>query len=277
MMTSTTAALLGIITAIGLRGIQANEGVGREFIFIIAAVVGGCLLTGGYGSVVGAAFGAAILGMASIGIILSQWDSNWVYAFQGVILVLAVMLNAADPRARRRGEVEMSEPGATCSRRAASRKYYGNVVALKDISAHVDAGEVTCVLGDNGAGKSSFIKILSGAHQPDEGELLVDGEAVHFQSPRDARAAGIATVYQDLAMVPLMSIWRNFFLGAEPTTGRWPAAHVRRQAGARRRCARSCARWASTSAIPTSRSARSRAASASRSRSPAPSTSARAC
>jgi simple sugar transport system ATP-binding protein len=101
-------------------------------------------------------------------------------------------------------------------------KYYGNVVALNDISAHVDAGEVTCILGDNGAGKSSFIKILSGAHQPDEGQLLVDGEVVHFQSPRDARAAGIATVYQDLAMVPLMSIWRNFFLGAEPTTGQWP-------------------------------------------------------
>ncbi|MBA2475341.1 MAG: ABC transporter permease [Actinobacteria bacterium] len=95
MLTSTTAALLGIITAIELRSIQANEGVGREFIFIIAAVVGGCLLTGGYGSVIGAAFGAAILGMAAIGIILSQWDSNWVYAFQGVILMLAVMLNAA--------------------------------------------------------------------------------------------------------------------------------------------------------------------------------------
>ena len=108
MMTSTTAALLGIITAIELRSIQANEGVGREFIFIIAAVVGGCLLTGGYGSVIGSAFGAAILGMASIGIILSQWDSNWVYAFQGVILMLAVMLNAAirSPRARRRGHDE---------------------------------------------------------------------------------------------------------------------------------------------------------------------------
>jgi simple sugar transport system ATP-binding protein len=101
-------------------------------------------------------------------------------------------------------------------------KYYGNVVALKDISAHVDGGEVTCVLGDNGAGKSSFIKILSGAHQPDEGKLLVDGEAVTFHSPRDARERGIATVYQDLAMVPLMSIWRNFFLGAEPTRGRGP-------------------------------------------------------
>jgi simple sugar transport system ATP-binding protein len=101
-------------------------------------------------------------------------------------------------------------------------KYYGNIVALSDISAHVNAGEVTCVLGDNGAGKSSFIKILSGVHQQDEGRLLVDGEEVHFTSPRDARARGIATVYQDLAMVPLMSIWRNFFLGAEPLKGIGP-------------------------------------------------------
>ena len=92
----------------------------------------------------------------------------------------------------------------------------------------MNAGEVTCILGDNGAGKSSFIKILSGVHEHDEGRLLVDGEEVHFGSPRDARAKGIATVYQDLAMVPLMSIWRNFFLGAEPTEGDRPAASVRR-------------------------------------------------
>jgi len=105
---------------------------------------------------------------------------------------------------------------------ASISKYYGNIVALKDISAHVDAGEVTCVLGDNGAGKSSFIKILSGVHRQDDGRVLVDGEEVHFASPRDARARGIATVYQDLAMVPLMSIWRNFFLGAEPRKGMGP-------------------------------------------------------
>jgi simple sugar transport system ATP-binding protein len=101
-------------------------------------------------------------------------------------------------------------------------KYYGNVVALSGISMHVNAGEVTCILGDNGAGKSSFIKILSGVHQPDEGRIRVDGEEVHFGSPRDARAKGIATVYQDLAMVPLMSVWRNFFLGAEPRKGLGP-------------------------------------------------------
>jgi simple sugar transport system ATP-binding protein len=105
-------------------------------------------------------------------------------------------------------------------------KYFGNVIALKDVSVHVDAGEVTCVLGDNGAGKSTFIKILSGVHRHDEGELLVDGEDTHFSSPREAKEMGIATVFQDLATVPLMSIWRNFFLGSEPTKGRGPLRRV---------------------------------------------------
>jgi simple sugar transport system ATP-binding protein len=105
-------------------------------------------------------------------------------------------------------------------------KYYGNVVALKGVTTYVNAGEVTCILGDNGAGKSTLIKILSGAHSPDEGRLLVDGRSVQFHSPRDARALGIATVYQDLALVPLMSIWRNFFLGAEPLKGLGPLRWV---------------------------------------------------
>lgn len=97
-------------------------------------------------------------------------------------------------------------------------KYFGNVTALDDVSTHVEAGKVTCVLGDNGAGKSTFIKILSGVHQQTAGDYLIEGTPVRFNSPRDARAAGIATVYQDLAMAPLMSVWRNFFLGSEPGT-----------------------------------------------------------
>jgi simple sugar transport system ATP-binding protein len=101
-------------------------------------------------------------------------------------------------------------------------KYFGSVIALKDITVRVDAGKVTCVLGDNGAGKSTLIKILSGVHQHDEGEFLVNGRPVRFSGPREARAAGIATVFQDLATVPLMSIWRNFFLGEEPTVGFGP-------------------------------------------------------
>jgi simple sugar transport system ATP-binding protein len=110
----------------------------------------------------------------------------------------------------------MSTPTAHLLETQEVTKHYGNIVALRGISMHVDPGEVTCILGDNGAGKSSLIKILSGAQQHDGGRVLVDGEEVTFNSPRDARARGIATVYQDLAMVPLMSIWRNFFLGAEP-------------------------------------------------------------
>ena len=93
MMTSGVAALMGIIEALELRSMQAKEGIGLEFIFIICAVVGGCLLTGGYGSVIGTFFGAAMLGMVQLGIILAQWDSNWTYTFQGGILFAAVMLN----------------------------------------------------------------------------------------------------------------------------------------------------------------------------------------
>jgi simple sugar transport system ATP-binding protein len=101
-------------------------------------------------------------------------------------------------------------------------KYFGSVNALEDITLQVKAGEVTCVLGDNGAGKSTLIKILSGVHNPDKGELLLDDEPVSFSGPRDARTRGIATVFQDLATVPLMSVWRNFFLGNEPTRGWGP-------------------------------------------------------
>lgn len=113
----------------------------------------------------------------------------------------------------------MSENGAPLLEVRNVSKYFGSVIALKDISMVVRAGEVTCVLGDNGAGKSTLIKILSGVHPHDEGDLLIDGTRVRFGGPRDARAAGISVVFQDLATVPLMSIWRNFFLGSEPTVG----------------------------------------------------------
>jgi simple sugar transport system ATP-binding protein len=101
-------------------------------------------------------------------------------------------------------------------------KSYGNIVALRGVNLKVGPGEVTCVLGDNGAGKSTLIKIISGRHQHTEGLLRVDGEEVTFGSPRDALDRGIATVYQDLAVVPLMPVWRNFFLGSEEVSGIWP-------------------------------------------------------
>ncbi|MFF8880368.1 ATP-binding cassette domain-containing protein [Streptomyces flaveolus] len=105
-------------------------------------------------------------------------------------------------------------------------KSYGTIRALHGVDLTVHPGRVTCVLGDNGAGKSTLIKIVAGLHQHTEGDLLVDGEPVRFTTPRDALARGIAAVYQDLATVPLMPVWRNFFLGSEMTKGPWPVRRL---------------------------------------------------
>jgi simple sugar transport system ATP-binding protein len=113
--------------------------------------------------------------------------------------------------------VEMTEVG----------KSYGAIRALRGINLRVNAGEVTCVLGDNGAGKSTLIKIISGLHPHNEGTLKVDGADQKFSSPREALDHGIATVYQDLAVVPLMEVWRNFFLGSELTVGKYPLAKLK--------------------------------------------------
>ncbi|MCG8357759.1 MAG: ATP-binding cassette domain-containing protein [Kiloniellales bacterium] len=105
-------------------------------------------------------------------------------------------------------------------------KHFGSVIALNGVSMSVQAGQVMCLLGDNGAGKSTLIKTLAGVHKPTKGDFFVEGAPVDFDSPRDALDAGIATVYQDLAMIPLMSITRNFFMGREPRKRLGPFAYV---------------------------------------------------
>jgi simple sugar transport system ATP-binding protein len=95
-------------------------------------------------------------------------------------------------------------------------KFFGSVIALQGVTLRLRRGEVHCLLGDNGAGKSTLIKTLAGVHQPSTGEYRVEGQPVRFNSPREALDRGIATVYQDLALVPLMSVARNFFAGREP-------------------------------------------------------------
>jgi len=106
-------------------------------------------------------------------------------------------------------------------------KTYGAIRALKGINLTVNAGEVTCVLGDNGAGKSTLIKIIAGLHPHNEGTMKVDGKEVSFSSPRESLAHGIATVYQDLAVVSLMEVWRNFFLGSEIVSSGFPLAPLK--------------------------------------------------
>ncbi|MEV6753046.1 ATP-binding cassette domain-containing protein [Streptomyces sp. NPDC051214] len=120
-------------------------------------------------------------------------------------------------------EVPQPEPGRTPLVELDDvSKYYGNIRALEGVSLEVHAGEISCVLGDNGAGKSTLIKIIAGLHQHDAGSFRIEGEDAKLSTPRDALNHGIATVYQDLAVVPLMPVWRNFFLGSEPTKGAGP-------------------------------------------------------
>lgn len=95
-------------------------------------------------------------------------------------------------------------------------KHFGPVIALNGVSFDIRPGECHCLLGDNGAGKSTFIKTMAGVHKPTSGEIMFGGQEMNFNSPRDAMEAGIATVYQDLAMIPLMSVTRNFWMGREP-------------------------------------------------------------
>ncbi|AWN17847.1 ATP-binding cassette domain-containing protein [Salinisphaera sp. LB1] len=107
-------------------------------------------------------------------------------------------------------------------------KNYGNVHALSDVSFKVKQGEVTCILGDNGAGKSTLISVIAGLTEHSSGEYRVDGKPMKFTSPREALDLGIAAVYQNLALVPLMPVWRNFFLGSEITNGVWPFTRMDR-------------------------------------------------
>jgi len=96
-------------------------------------------------------------------------------------------------------------------------KNFGNVKALKNVSMNTNSGQINCILGDNGAGKSTLVNIVSGVFQQDEGEYKINDEIVSFSSPMEAMNAGISTVYQNLAIIPIMNIYRNFFLGQEPT------------------------------------------------------------
>ena len=105
-------------------------------------------------------------------------------------------------------------------------KHFGAVIALAGVSLDVLAGECHCLLGDNGAGKSTFIKTMSGVYKPTAGDIIFEGSPMNFSDPADAIAAGIATVHQHLAMIPLMSVTRNFFMGNEPVKRVGPVSYT---------------------------------------------------
>ena len=244
-----TSGIAGIVVAVQYFSIDANRGIGWELIAIAMTVIGGTLLTGGYGSVLGTVLGAFMYAMVNAGLLLVGLQGYWVNIFLGIVVLVAVLINRlvidrfvmSSDRARLKqpviiadeghsAEADRFDPTASADRPrpvAGAAKpvialrdvtmSFQSVTALRNISIEAHVGEVLALLGDNGAGKSTLIKVLSGVYQPTSGSVEIDGCAVTLRSAHDARAAGVSTVFQDLAVCDLMSIARNMVLGNEPT------------------------------------------------------------
>src|SRR3984957_13433169 len=249
-LSGLTSGIAGVVVAVQYFSIDANRGVGWELIAIAMAVIGGTLLTGGYGSVLGTVLGAFMYAMVNDGLLLVGLQGYWVNIFLGVVVLVAVLINrmvidrfvmtpdrpALEQPIIVADEVGLSGRVAPLERAETSRRdrrgagvtappvvalrdvtmTFQSVTALRGISIEAHAGKVLALLGDNGAGKSTLIKVLSGVYQPTSGSLEVDGRPVRLRSAHDARAAGVSTVFQDLAVCDLMSIARNMVLGNEP-------------------------------------------------------------
>ena len=243
-----TSGVAGVVVAVQYFSIDANRGVGWELIAIAMTVIGGTLLTGGYGSVLGTVLGAFMYAMVNAGLLLIGLQGYWVNIFLGIVVLVAVLINrvvidrfvispnrtaleqpiivADEAGARGRDDPAYAATRADATRPAGVTKpvvalrdvtmSFQSVTALRNISIEAREGKVLALLGDNGAGKSTLIKVLSGVYQPTSGSVEVDGRPVTLRSAHDARAAGISTVFQDLAVCDLMSIARNMVLGNEP-------------------------------------------------------------
>ena len=243
-----TSGVAGVVVAVQYFSIDANRGVGWELIAIAMTVIGGTLLTGGYGSVLGTVLGAFMYAMVNAGLLLIGLQGYWVNIFLGIVVLVAVLINrvvidrfvmspnrtaleqpiiiADEAGARGRVDPSYAATRADATRPAGVTKpvvalrdvtmSFQSVTALRNISIEAREGKVLALLGDNGAGKSTLIKVLSGVYQPTSGSVEVDGRPVTLRSAHDARAAGISTVFQDLAVCDLMSIARNMVLGNEP-------------------------------------------------------------
>jgi simple sugar transport system permease protein len=247
-MSGFTSGVAGVVVAVQYFSIDANRGVGWELIAIAMTVIGGTLLTGGYGSVLGTVLGAFMYAMVNAGLLLVGLQGYWVNIFLGIVVLVAVLINRlvidrfvmSPDRAALEQPVVVAEarpaieadrldptiragelrPAAGAAKPILALRdvtmSFQSVTALRNITIEAHVGKVLALLGDNGAGKSTLIKVLSGVYQPTSGSVEVDGHPVTLRSAHDARAAGVSTVFQDLAVCDLMSIARNMVLGNEP-------------------------------------------------------------
>jgi ribose/xylose/arabinose/galactoside ABC-type transport system permease subunit/ABC-type branched-subunit amino acid transport system ATPase component len=269
---SLNGALVGVAaTLLAARLGSVSPQFGTQFVFdvLTAVILGGVAFSGGSGRPVGIFIGVVTIGILSAGLLFEGLEDYWQQIAKGAVLLLALGSDQVLQRVRAaggwrtwhrrtfRGEAAplrkaSDRAGAFAMPRSLRRTTslaearivldardltvgFGPVTALAGADISVRAGEIVCLLGDNGAGKSTFIKVLSGAQKPDRGAVVVDGKNVELGNPRIMRDAGIETVYQDLALVPPLSVAHNFVLGDEPMRRLFGIVPVRDEAEADRR------------------------------------------
>jgi ribose/xylose/arabinose/galactoside ABC-type transport system permease subunit/ABC-type branched-subunit amino acid transport system ATPase component len=216
---------------------SATVGLNFELQVLTAVVLGGVGFAGGTGRPIGIFVGVILIGVLNSGLVFINVADYWQQVASGAALLLALGADQFLLRQRRgklggaaRGtrvrdfvseQGSLRETKTTLGEVALSAEHlaksYGAVAAVNDVSFSVRGGEVLCLVGDNGAGKSTVIKMLSGALEPDTGSIAIAGRPVDFASPIDARKAGVATVFQDLALCPNLGAAYNMVLGEEPS------------------------------------------------------------
>lgn len=245
-LSGTMAGFAGVLVLSRLSAAYTQTGRTWELLVIAAVIIGGTSLFGGSGTIIGTIIGALIIRVINTSLVILGVNANWQEIAIGSIIVAAVAFDSYQRRRQKRmqarraistGEEKGQESldvdslfGEKGRRTVHSdrtiamemrevSKYYGFVRALENVNFRLYEGEVLALVGDNGAGKSTLIKLASGAHAPDHGTVEVFGETVHLDSPRDAMAQGISTVYQDLALVDTLDVAANLYLGREPSRG----------------------------------------------------------
>jgi ribose/xylose/arabinose/galactoside ABC-type transport system permease subunit/ABC-type branched-subunit amino acid transport system ATPase component len=238
--------IIGVLTASQIGSGSGNTGLSFEFDVLTAVILGGVGFAGGTGLPIGIFVGVLTIAILNAGMIFVGLQDFYQQITKGAVLLLALSADqlAARRRERARGvpspgeerggnqaaalappamertqpsDREIGEVVFACSGLA---KRYGAVQAVREVGFDVRKGEIVCLLGDNGAGKSTVIKMITGVVRPDAGTVSLRGAPLEIASPMDARRAGIETVYQDLALAPNLGAALNLVLGAEPRKGR---------------------------------------------------------